>query len=64
MERARLDGKAVDRKSPDALLICDKQRNGDWEGHIGLWYDSNSQQFVASADDQPMSLYLHPEECQ
>ena len=23
---------------PDALLICDKQRNGEWEGNIGLWF--------------------------
>jgi twinkle protein len=26
------------RHEPDAMLICDKQRNGEWEGRIGLWF--------------------------
>lgn len=33
---------------PDALLICDKQRNGEWEGRINLWFHYQSQQFVES----------------
>lgn len=24
---------------PDAILICDKQRNNGWEGRMKLWYD-------------------------
>lgn len=35
------------RAEPDALLICDKQRNGDWEGTIGLYFDKNSHQYIA-----------------
>ena len=31
---------------PDAVLICDKQRNGEWEGRILLWFHFLSQQFV------------------
>jgi len=30
---------------PDSMLICDKQREGDWEGRIGLWFDITSYQF-------------------
>lgn len=46
---------------PDALLICDKQRNGEWEGNIGLWFEHHSQQFLANLGDEPLSLYSHPE---
>jgi len=31
---------------PDAIIICDKQRNGEWEGKIGLWFDKASFRFV------------------
>jgi twinkle protein len=31
---------------PDTLIICDKQRNGEWEGKIGLWYDKSSTSFT------------------
>lgn len=31
--------------SPDTLLICDKQRNGEWDGNIKLWFDSRSFTF-------------------
>lgn len=60
-ERKAEEGKDVDAKEPDALLICDKQRNGDWEGSIGLWFDKSSQQFLGSADAEPLVLYRHPE---
>lgn len=61
-ERAREAGKMVNDQDPDALLICDKQRNGDWEGNIGLWFDRNSQQFLGAHGDEPLVMYLHPEE--
>jgi len=31
---------------PDATLTCCKQRNGEWEGFINLWFDRASQQFL------------------
>jgi twinkle protein len=37
---------ATDESVPDALLICEKQRNGEWEGRIGLWFEPDSQQYV------------------
>jgi len=61
-ERARDIGKSVSDGEPDALLICDKQRNGEWEGQIGLWFDRNSQQYLSNSGDEPLSLYNHPEE--
>ncbi len=45
------------RKQPDALLICDKQRNFDWEGRIALWYHRDSMQFIEHGiDPRPMDL--------
>lgn len=35
----------VDESKPDALLVCDKQRHGEWEGKIGLWLDPASMAF-------------------
>lgn len=44
-------------KKPDAMLICDKQRNFDWEGSIGLWYHRDSMQYLEHGiDNQPMEL--------
>ena len=33
------------KDQPDAGLFCDKQRNGEWEGHIGLWINKESLQY-------------------
>lgn len=30
---------------PDTLLICDKQRHGEWDGKIGLFFDDKSQAY-------------------
>lgn len=61
-ERKREVGGDVDVNDPDTLLICDKQRHGEWEGTIGLWFDPQSQQYIGFHGDEPLSLYLHPEE--
>lgn len=37
---------------PDALVICDKQRHGEWEGSIALWFDGRSQSFRGDARQQ------------
>ena len=44
-ERARDSGKPYSEDDPDSVLICDKQRNGEWEGRIKLWYDKDSLKF-------------------
>ena len=57
-ERDRQAKKMVADTEPDTKLIVDKQRNGDgWEGVIGLWYDQQSQQFVAGHNHKPMDLW-------
>ena len=61
-ERKREEGKAVDSNEPDCLLICDKQRHGEWEGSIGLWFHPGSMQYLGSPNDEPVNLWKHPEE--
>ena len=61
-EKKRDDGKLADDKEPDALLICDKQRNGEWEGSIGLWFHKDSMQYVGGPGDEPLLMYRHPED--
>lgn len=36
----------TDDKLPDAMLMCEKQRNGESEDWFSLWYDKDSQQFT------------------
>jgi len=57
-ERKFQDGKATAITEPDAMLIVDKQRNGEgWEGNIGLWYHGPSQQFLPGHNVDPMEFY-------
>lgn len=44
--------KEVDDKFPDVVIRCDKQREGEWEGQIGLWFLENSLQFAGSAESR------------
>ena len=44
-ERDSDSGKVVQESDPDSVLICDKSRNGEWEGRVKLWYDRTSQRF-------------------
>jgi twinkle protein len=46
-----------DNSQPDTFLITAKQRNGDWEGTLGLWFDRTSQQFTESFN-QPITRYM------
>jgi twinkle protein len=41
-----------DKDAYDALMIVDKQRHGEWEGNLALWYDVESQQYLPA--------YQHP----
>lgn len=44
--------------APDALLICDKQRHGEWEGRVALWFDKPSFRYKGSAREQVWTLDL------
>lgn len=50
-------GKENDK--PDALMIVDKQRHGEWEGSIGLWFHKASQQYLSS-DKAPTIDLVRP----
>lgn len=39
---------------PDASILCRKQRNGEDEPTIALWFDRDSQQYKGSPDDPLM----------
>lgn len=56
-ERDHQAGKKTSDNEPDALLICDKQRNGEWEGRFHLWYEKDSQQFVGAAGAAALNFY-------
>lgn len=56
-EKDQQAGKKVDANAPDAVLICEKQRNGEWEGRIGLFYERDSQQFVGSLGAAPLNFF-------
>jgi twinkle protein len=43
--KAKEQSDAPVASEPDALLICDKQRNGEWEGKAVFWFDPKSQRF-------------------
>lgn len=53
-EDAKASGKDVDA-DPDAYLICRKQRNGDWEGALKLYFDPASQQYT-EVNGMPIDL--------
>lgn len=48
------------RTEPDAYLLCRKQRNGDDEPTIQLWFDRDSKQFIGSPDDGVMFFANFP----
>jgi twinkle protein len=50
------NGQVVDIKKPDALLMCEKQRNGEAEEWYSLWFDRESHQFVDEPGGVPMSF--------
>lgn len=41
---------------PDALLICDKQRHGEWEGKVGMWYHRGTFQFLEGDNEPPKQM--------
>jgi twinkle protein len=45
-ERDRQQGKPVQDSDPDSVVIVDKNRNGDWEGRVRLWYEPHSLRFM------------------
>ena len=42
-----------DHDEPDSVLYCSKQRHGDWEGAIKLWYHKGTQTYSESSRSHP-----------
>jgi len=49
-------GKTNKISEPDAMLMCEKQRNGESEDWFNLWYHRDSQQFIESPEGVPMAF--------
>jgi len=47
-ENETANNRFPDNSVPDSALLCRKQRNGDWEGKLALWFDPKSSQFLSS----------------
>lgn len=45
-------GEAVGANIPDATLGVKKQRHGEWEGKINLWFDKDSMQYKSGSDSR------------
>lgn len=47
--------KAEEEKSgdPTCILACEKQRNGEFEGKFGFWFDVDSQQYLEALSELP-----------
>lgn len=52
------EGNTQPMQEPDAIIICDKQRNGEWEGKIGLWFQPAAMQFVENGVCGPMDMLV------
>lgn len=48
------------RDDPDALLTCDKNRHGEWEGRIALWYHPQSLQYTGDKRCMPLEMLGAP----
>jgi twinkle protein len=53
------DEKTYFDENPDQRLICAKQRRGEWEGNIGLWFHTPSLQFTPDATNRAMPFNFH-----
>ena len=55
-EHQASSGLTVDPQINDAMLMCEKQRNGEVEDWYSLWFHRDSQQFLDRWDAFPMSF--------
>jgi twinkle protein len=61
-EEAIQSGDAVDESKPDALLICSKQRHGESEPKVALWFHPESMQYVAYHGARPIAFFHYSRE--
>lgn len=53
-------GAALNNETPDFLLVCDKQRNGGWEGNWALWGDVRTWHFRETSQESWSRGYEMP----
>lgn len=56
---AAATGKVLDdetRGKPDAYLCCEKNRHGEWEGRVPLWYHRDSLQYCGDSRARPLNF--------
>lgn len=41
---------------PDAVLAVDKNRHGEWEGRIPLWFNVQAKQYLSDSRKRPLDL--------
>jgi len=44
------------KQKPDVLVDCSKQRNGEWDGRISLWFDKLSFQYLGGYSQKVSAL--------
>ncbi len=49
---------AEKKGNPNCYVSCEKQRNGEWEGRLGFWFDIESQQYLESVEQRPARYSL------
>lgn len=57
-QKGKLVGDELDM--PDAVLNCDKQRNGDWEGKVSLWFVPRALQYVGKNTTRTIDMLSWP----
>lgn len=55
-EHAIQQNKVIELNVPDAMLLCEKQRNGEAEEWYNFWYHGDSQQFLDRQNGMPMAF--------
>lgn len=59
VEQLQRSNQSIDddtRATPDAMLICDKNRHGEWEGSVALWYHPQSLQYIGDKRCIPLDM--------
>lgn len=62
VQEAQAQGSEPDESDlarPDGLVFCSKQRNGDWEGRQGVWWNEASYQFIENKKGRPKSYVYY-----
>lgn len=49
----------IDAAEGDSILTVDKQRNGDWQGRLSLWFDKETYRFCPTPQRHP-AKYVFP----